>query len=267
MVTCNVKAVNLISEQLKSVENLKFYQDTISMLKDRSSKESDLIIYDACNNKFAKDDISTLLEKPEFKDKTIYILTSRKYPLPMDVFKKNVLGYLIPDEVGQFVKDLNKFVFPQKKVVDSKINKAVKEFESFKENKNEKDEEKIAQKEEKQVEKEEGNIEQEINIKVAELTNSKLSTSSIDISFSINKDKIEEMIITYILKNIMDDVKNSMDEITEAVKENIQEKIIQMVESELKDEIKSTTIQTSNQIVAELLQDKLSSMFGNNGAN
>jgi hypothetical protein len=271
VVTCNKKAENLISEQLKNIKSLKFYPDTIHMLKDKNTNDTDLIIYDACNNKFAKEDISILLEKE--KGKKIFILSSKKYPIENENFGENIFVYTIPDEVAQFIKDLNKFVYPEKKLLDKEINKAVHNFESFKDQNGETcdNSDKKIKKEEKKQHKEEKkeitppSFDEEIKLKIADLTKQKISTSSIDISFSINRDKIEEIIINYIINDIMSDIRENMDEITESIRDSIKEKILLMIENELKEEIKNRTLETSNEIVSSILQNKLASMF--NGSN
>ncbi len=272
VVTCNKKAENLISEQLKNIKDLKFYPDTIHMLKDKKTKETDLIIYDACNNKFAREDISTLLEKET--GKKVFILTSKKYPLDKENFGENISVYLIPDEVAQFIKDLNKFVYPEKKLLDKEINKAVHNFENFKDKNGESCENKEQETEKKnepQKEKEEisteaifSSFEEEMKLKIADLTKQKISTSSIDISFSINRDKIEEIIINYIINDIMTDIRNNMEEMTESIRDSIKEKMLLMIENELKEEIKNKTLETSNEIVSNILQNKLASMFNGN---
>ncbi len=267
VVTCNKKAENLISEQLKNVKELKFYPDTIHMLKDKGTKDSDLIIYDACNNKFAKEDITILLEKE--KGKKIFILTSKKYPLDKNGFDENISVYLIPDEVAQFIKDLNKFVYPEKKLLEKEIDKAVHSFENFKEKNGEtcnKEEKEVTSKtkENKGLKNTQKPFDEEIKLKIADLTKQKISTSSIDISFSINRDKIEEIIINYIINDIMTDIRENMDSITESIRDSIKEKILLMIENELKDEIKNRTLETSNEIVSNILQNKLASMFNNN---
>ncbi len=275
VVTCNKKAENLISEQLKNVKDLKFYPDTIHMLKDKTTKDTDLIIYDACNNKFAKEDISILLEKET--GKRIFILSSKKYPIESENFGDNISVYLIPDEVAQFIKDLNKFVYPEKKLLEKEIDKAVHSFENFKEKtgeycdkkevenvKKSKDTEKETNKIPKEKEPKHISFDEEIKLKIADLTKQKISTSSIDISFSINRDKIEEIIINYIINDIMTDIRNNMDEITESIRDSIKEKILLMIENELKEEIKNRTLETSNEIVSNILQNKLASMFNGN---
>ncbi len=272
VVTCNKKAENLISEQLKNVKDLKFYPDTIHMLKDKKNKETDLIIYDACNNKFAREDISTLLEKET--GKKVFILTSKKYPLDKESFEENISVYLIPDEVAQFIKDLNKFVYPEKKLLEKEINKAVHNFENFKDKNKEtcENQEPIEAKEKREISKKEKNttetnfssFDEEIKLKIADLTKQKISTSSIDISFSINRDKIEEIIINYIINDIMTDIRNNMEQMTESIRDSIKEKMLLMIETELKEEIKNRTLETSNEIVSNILQNKLASMFNGN---
>jgi len=80
---------NKIKSRLSDL-NVQLYIDSLSMLKDISSFNPDIIIYDASAGDFAVDDLKFLLTRDKLEDKKFEILVSKENPIDRKELPENV---------------------------------------------------------------------------------------------------------------------------------------------------------------------------------
>jgi hypothetical protein len=89
-------------------EKIRGYIDSLSMLKELSEFNPDIIIYDASSGEFAIDDLKFLLTREKVEKKKFRILLSREQPVDIDSFPEveDIIYYTKETDIPKLVSDI-----------------------------------------------------------------------------------------------------------------------------------------------------------------
>ena len=99
--------INQIRRELPD-ESIRGYIDSLSMLKELSEFNPDIIIYDASSGDFAIDDLKFLLTREKVEKKKFRILLSREQPVDIDSFPEveDIIYYTKETDIPKLLSDI-----------------------------------------------------------------------------------------------------------------------------------------------------------------
>ncbi len=108
--------INQIKRELPDAK-IRGYIDSLSMLKELSEFNPDIIIYDASSGDFAIDDLKFLLTREKVEKKKFRVLLSREQPVDIDTFPEveNIIYYTKETDIPKLITDITEEVGPAKK--------------------------------------------------------------------------------------------------------------------------------------------------------
>lgn len=99
--------INQIKRELPGGK-IRGYIDSLSMLKELSEFNPDVIIYDASSGEFAIDDLKFLLTRDKVEKKKFRVLLSKEQPVDIDSFPEveDIIYYTKETDIGKLVEDI-----------------------------------------------------------------------------------------------------------------------------------------------------------------
>ncbi|NPA54387.1 MAG: hypothetical protein GXO21_06935 [Aquificae bacterium] len=99
--------INQIKREFPN-EKIRGYIDSLSMLKELSEFNPDIIIYDASSGEFAIDDLKFLLTREKVEKKKFRILLSKEQPVDIDSFPEveDIIYYTKETDIPKLVSDI-----------------------------------------------------------------------------------------------------------------------------------------------------------------
>jgi len=267
--------------------NVQLYIDSLSMLKDISSFNPDIIIYDASAGDFAVDDLKFLLTRNKLEDKKFEILISKENPIDRKELPENVsIQFFIKnDEDEKLVETIKQTVSENKKDENfseeiyqppEDIEALLGDFGSGTENASEEkndDIESIIQEIPKIEENvEDMNIDENIPESIEEVipdssmfeetvnitesredTIEKKPSNSIKLEIEISPEELKRMIIELSVEKLVRDLKN--DDAIQKLISDLQKDFIDRTEKELEDLKESLKKEIKENLVSKIEKD------------
>ncbi len=129
--------INQVKRELPN-EQIKGYIDSLSMLKELSEFNPDVIIYDASSGEFAIDDLKFLLTREKVEKKRFRILLSREQPVDIDSFPEveDIIYYTKETDIPKLISDIRSDIGAGSKTVQESVMEdqhqvSSEDFESF----------------------------------------------------------------------------------------------------------------------------------------
>ncbi len=99
--------INQIKRELPGGK-IRGYIDSLSMLKELSEFNPDVIIYDASSGEFAIDDLKFLLTRDKVEKKKFRVLLSKEQPVDIDSFPEveDIIYYTKETDINKLVEDI-----------------------------------------------------------------------------------------------------------------------------------------------------------------